>query len=372
MNRERVLQTFLELVRIDSPSRSESQVADYCEKHLADLGFAVRYDGSAKATGSDTGNLIATLDATPGRGGAVALSAHMDCVEPCRGVEPIVEDGVVRSAGDTVLGGDDKVGVAAILEAVRSVVESGADHPEVCVVLTTCEEESLLGASAIDPSVFPAGAFCYVLDAGGDPGTAILGSPCHYEFKASFTGRASHAGAAPEAGVSAVLMAARAIAGMPLGRLDDITTANVGVIEGGSAVNVVPERCTVHGECRSIDRARADAVRADIEAACMRAAKEAGGTVEVSWHLDYESTNYSPDDEIALRVARAASACGLEARMENSGGGADANAFATKGVPAITLSNGMTNYHALDEHVRVRDIEDSARLAEALILQALE
>lgn len=372
MNAERVLQTFLDLVRIDSPSYREAAVAAYCARALAEAGCDVRFDDTAASTGSDTGNLIAVLPATAGCAGAIALSAHMDNVEPCCGVDPVIEGGVVRSAGDTVLGGDDKAGVAAIIEAVRSVAESGAVHPRVVVVLTVCEEESLVGATAIDASVFPEGASCYVLDAGGAPGTIVLGSPCHYEFEAAFQGRASHAGAAPEAGISAIAMAAAAVAQMPQGRIDEITTANVGAIDGGTAVNVVPERCVVRGECRSIERDRAERVKDEITRACETAAAAAGGSVEVRWHLDYESTNYAPDDEIARRAVRAARSCGLEPAMANSGGGADANAFATKGVAAITLGIGMANYHALDEHIAVRDVEDTARLAEALIVQAAE
>ena len=372
MNAERVLETFLDLVRIDSPSRHEAVAAAYCEGALREAGCGVRFDDTAPVTGSDTGNLIAVLPATAGCAGAVALSAHMDNVEPCCGVRPVIEDGIVRSSGDTVLGGDDKAGVAAIIEAVRSVAESGAAHPEVTVVLTVREEDSLVGATAFDASAFPAGAPCYVLDAGGAPGTIILGSPCHYEFVAEFEGRASHAGAAPEAGRSAISMAAQAVAAMPHGRIDETTTANVGMIEGGSAVNVVPERCTLRGECRSIDRSRAERVKDAIERACKDAAEASGGSVDVRWRFDYDATNYAPEDDIVERAVRAARACGLEPRMENSGGGADANAFATKGVSAITLGIGMANYHALDEYIAVRDIEDTARLAEALIFQAAE
>lgn len=370
MNAERVLKTFLDLVQIDSPSHHEAAVAAYCERALRDAGCDVRIDGTSATTGSDTGNLIAALPGTAG--GALVLSAHMDCVEPCRGVRPVIEDGVVRSAGDTVLGGDDKAGVAAIIEAVRSIVESGAARPSVTIVLTTCEEKSLLGAIALDKGAFPSGAPCYVLDSGGAPGTIVLKSPCHYEFEATFTGRASHAGAAPEAGASAIAMAARAIDEIPNGRVDDITTANIGTIEGGSAVNVVPERCVVRGECRSIERPRADAVRDRIDEACSRAAREMGGSVEVAWRFDYAPTNYAPDDPVVRRVVRAARACGLDPAMAHSGGGSDANAFATKGIDAITLGIGMTNYHALDERIAVRDIEDTARLAESLILESAE
>lgn len=370
MGGTRVLDTFLDLVRIDSPSRREANVARYCERALRDMGFSVSFDDSAEKTGSDTGNLIARLEGTSA--GRIALSAHMDCVEPCAGVVPVVEDGVVRSAGDTVLGADDKAGIAAILEGVRSVVESGASRPEIVVVLTTCEELSLLGALHLDEGALGRGDACYVFDAGGAPGTIILGSPRHYEFEARFLGRASHAGAAPEQGLSAIQMAASALSEMQLGRLDDASTANVGMIEGGTAVNVVPDACVLKGECRSISVERSEEIRRSITQACERAAAAFGGDVSVRWHLDYEATDYDPHDDIVLRAAAAARAAGLAVQLGNSGGGADANAHVTRGVRAITLGIGMTDYHSVDEHISCEDLEGSARLVEALVLAAAE
>ena len=209
MNPTRLLDLFLELVRIESPSRREGAMAARCERELLDLGFNVRFDESAARTGSETGNLIARRAGTAP--GCVVLSAHMDTVEPCAGIEPVVSDGVIRSAGDTILSADDKAGIAGIFEALRSLIEAGADLPEVWVVLTTCEELSLLGSGALAKDALPAGAPCYVFDADGSPGTVILGSPCHYTLRASFRGRAAHAGVEPEAGVSAIRMAAAAI-----------------------------------------------------------------------------------------------------------------------------------------------------------------
>ena len=194
-------------------------MAARCADELRGLGFSVRFDDSAAQTGADTGNLVAHLPGTaPGH---VVLSAHMDTVQPCAGIEPVVEDGVVRSAGDTILSADDKAGIAAILEGVRSVVEGGAPRPDVTVLLTTCEEQHLLGSGALAPDALPAGAPCYVLDADGAPGTVITGAPCHWTLEAAFVGRASHAGVVPEAGVSAIQMAAASIEAMPLGRLDE-------------------------------------------------------------------------------------------------------------------------------------------------------
>lgn len=418
MNADRLLSTFLELVAIESPSFHEAPLAARCARLLAEMGFSVELDGSAAVTGSDAGNLIARLPGTaPGR---LGLSAHLDTVLPCAGIEVVraVADGaelgaayeadgpeveVLRSAGETILSADDKAGVAAILEGVRATLESGAPRPDLVVLLTTCEEQSLLGSSALDPAALawpaglpsacapvvaepagpgaaeaagergPAGADgplpCYVLDADGRPGTIVTGAPCHWTMIARFRGRAAHAGVEPEAGVSAIALAAAAVSAMPLGRLDECTTANVGVVSGGSAVNVVPEACELAGECRSLRPERAEAQRAAMTAACEQAAAQGGGAVELAWTCDYPPVLFDDDAPVVTRAAAAARAAGLEPRLARTGGGADANVLGAKGACAVTLGIGMANFHSTGEFIAVRDLEDSARLVEALIAE---
>ena len=197
METNRLLDLFCELARIESPSRREAAMAARCARELRDLGFQVRFDASAAQTGSDTGNLIAHLPGTAPR--SLVLSAHMDTVQPCAGIEPAVVDGVVRSVGDTILSADDKAGVAAILEGVRRVVEAGSERPDVTVLLTTCEEVHLLGSGALAEGELPEGAPCYVLDAAGAPGTVITGAPCHWSFEARFLGKAAMTAALEDA-----------------------------------------------------------------------------------------------------------------------------------------------------------------------------
>lgn len=433
MNSDRLLSTFLELVAVESPSFCEAAMASHCARALADLGLFVEFDASAVATGSDSGNLIARLPGTaPGR---LALSAHLDTVEPCAGIEVLREavpaavlgsayadDGatleVLRSAGETILSADDKAGIAAILEGVRSTLESGAPRPDLTVLLTTCEEQSLLGSSALAPDALSwpvdlpsacagAGAAgargegraeggavaegaggaegaegaedavavgtealpCYVLDADGRPGTIITGAPCHWTMRACFHGRAAHAGVEPEAGVSAIALAADAVAAMPLGRLDECTTANVGVIAGGTAVNVVPEACELAGECRSLRSDRAAAQRDAMTVACEQAAAQGGGSVELEWTCDYPAVLFEDDAPIVARAVAAARAAGLVPRLARTGGGADANVLGAKGCQAVTLGIGMANFHSADEFIPVRDLEATARLVEALIAE---
>lgn len=368
MNPNRLLNLFFDLVRIESPSRSEAAMAARCADELRSIGFEVRFDDAAAKTGSDTGNLIAHLPGTvPGE---IVLSAHMDTVRPCAGIEPVVVDGVVRSAGDTILSADDKAGVAAIFEGVRATVESGVSRPGITVLLTTCEELHLLGSGALADGELPEGAPCYVLDADGAPGTVIVGAPCHWGFEARFSGKAAHAGVAPEEGISAIAMAAAAVSAMPLGRLDEATTANVGMIAGGCETNVVPDSCELAGECRSLFAERAEEQKAAMTEALEAAAARFGGTVEVVWTKSYDAVLFDEDDDMIQGIARAARAAGLEPRFHRSGGGADANMLTARGVRAVTLGIGMTNFHATDEYISVADLEGAARLVEALIVQA--
>jgi tripeptide aminopeptidase len=399
MNAERLLATFLELVRIDSPSLKEADVAAYCKQALEQAGCTVRIDDSAPRTGSNTGNLIAILSArgTEGDGASGAnepsrwyFSAHMDTVSPGEGIEPVITDGIITSAGETVLGGDDKVGVAAILELVRTLAEEDQPHPEIGVLLSVGEEIGLRGAQAMDATDFD-GEPCFVLDANGKPGTVIIGAPYHYLFTATFSGKAAHAGIEPEKGVSAIALASKAILAMELGRLDEHTTANVGIISGGHAFNIVPDHCVVTGEFRAMDKQRADEVKAQLSSAIDAAvASVAAGTafepprprrgqggsngtggvdnaagagsVTVEWEEEYPGFEASEDSPLVQLVLEQARALGLPTSAVTSGGGSDANIFSGKGLRPLVLGTGMTDVHGPGESLAIEDMTNLARL----------
>jgi tripeptide aminopeptidase len=349
----RVLATFLDLVRIDSPTGSEKGVATYCAAKLESLGFVVRFDDSARQTGSDTGNLIAELPGTAA--GTLALSAHMDCVDPCVGVDPRVVDGVVVSAGETVLGADDKAGLAAALESFERLVEDGGERPTLKAIFTVKEEVGLLGAKHLAAEDV-ACDLCLVLDAEGSPGAIVTGAPFHYTFTATFIGKASHAGVAPEEGVSAIAMAARAIGRMRLGRLDAHTTANIGSISGGRATNVIPARCDVTGECRSLHRPTVEALRAEMEQLLRGAAEEVGGSVDIAWRLEYDGFDFPDDSALVALVTAACLDAGLAPSTYQTGGGSDANILAGKGVPVLAIACGMQGVHSTGEQLAVADL----------------
>lgn len=370
MSDERLLTTFLDLVRIDSPSGREKGVADYCERVLTEAGCSVSYDGAAATVGADVGNLFAVLSGSaPGR--VAVLCAHMDCVQPCEGVEPVVAGGVVSSAGETVLGADDKVGVAAVLESVRRLAESDDPHPEVQVLLTISEEPGLKGAKALAAGAVT-GDLCLVLDADGPVGGIIIAAPTHYTFAATFAGRAAHAGVAPEKGSSALVMAARAISAMRLGRLDPDTTANIGSVQGGTATNVVAARASMTGECRSLDPERVEEVRQAMQAIMEQAASAADGRVDIAWTREYGGFRFAEDHPDVVLAQRACRDIGLEPRLASTGGGSDGNIIAEQGVPTLVLSCGMTDVHGVDETIAIAEIERLTALVGAIVARMAE
>lgn len=365
---ERLLTTFLELVRIDSPSGEEADVAHYLTHALRDIGMKVKVDDAAYEADSNTGNVIAEMPGTC-KGRTVVFSAHMDTVEPGRGIDPVVEAGVIRSAGNTILGADDKGGVAAIVEALRRLAESGKPHPCVRALFTVGEERGLQGAKALKPKD-AAGDLCLVLDADGGPGGIVTQAPTHYVFSATFHGHSSHAGVEPEKGRSAIQMAAHAISSMRLGRLDHETTANIGRVAGGTATNVIASSCHVTGECRSLDAAKVEAVRQQMDAALKSAASSFGGTVTVLWTKEYDGFRFAEDHPLVKLVEDAARDVGLNPHTFATGGGSDGNVLSAKGLPSLVLSSGMTNVHGTSETMTVRDLQSMTRLLLAVVERA--
>lgn len=364
MSDARLLETFLELVRIDAPPGQEAATAQYCADALRAAGCEVWFDDSAATTGSDTGNLIALLPGNIPR--TLALCAHLDVVEPCRGIDPVVVDGIVASAGPTVLGADDRSGLAAIIESVRRLAESATPRPSLRVIFTVLEEIGLVGAKALRVED-TACDLCLVLDAEGTPGGIVVAAPTHYTFTAQFRGRACHAGVCPEQGISAIAMAADAITRMQLGRLDADTTANIGSIRGGTATNVVSGRCDLTGECRSLDRPRVESVRAAMSAAMQSAADAAGGEVEIVWELAYEGFLHAEDSAEVLLVSEACRSAGVESRCYRTGGGSDANVLAALGVPVLALACGMSGVHGVQEQLAIADLEAITRIVEETV-----
>ena len=366
-----VLDLFLELAAISSPPGQERAVADRVIAYLRELGLEVSEDDCGARIGATAGNVLCRIEPTDGRGTPIFLCAHLDTVPPSGPIEPVVEDGVVRNGARTILGADDKSAVAVMLEATRRVLEEGRPHAGLELVFTPKEEVGLVGAYAFDHTRLRARAG-FVYDQAAPVGEIVLGAPSSIALEARFHGRAAHAGMYPEEGRSAIAAAARAIADLRLGRIDADSSANIGVIEGGSARNIVPEFCTVRGEARSHDEAKlADLVREMTETFAFAATLEEC-EVETTVNRSYRAYRFRPDDLPVLLAAQALERTGHTPSLTLTGGGADANVFNERGLPCANLSNGMAEIHTPDEHIAVSDLDAMVDVTLALLDAARE
>ena len=368
--RERVAELFAVLAGIPSPSHGERAVADCVAAYLEARGLSVHEDETALSTGGTCGNLWCRVGGT-GDTAAILLGAHLDTVVPTDDIEPVLHDGMFSNAKDTILGADNKAAVAALVVATERLLASGNAFPTYDLVFTVAEEVGVVGAKHVANELL-CGPFGVVFDAAGPVGGITVRAPGQQSIVATFRGVAAHAGLEPELGRSAIEAAARAIASMRLGRLDEETTANVGVIEGGRAQNIVPDLCVVRAECRSHDEAKLAATAAAMVDALQRGAAEMGVDVDIDLVHGYRAfalTSRAP----VVRLAKAALAeLGIESRLCASGGGSDANVFNARGLPTVNLNCGMTHVHTPQEHISLDDLERLVGLAEVLIRKAPE
>jgi tripeptide aminopeptidase len=332
---------------------------------LADIGLTADEDDAGTSIGSAIGNILCRL---PGRGEGTPLflCAHLDTVPPVGAIDPVVEEGVVRNAAGTILGADNKSAVAAMLAGARRLVFEGIPHAGVELLFTPKEEVGLRGAYAFDHTRLEA-ELGFVYDQAAPIGEIILGAPTQKSLVARFHGRAAHAGMYPEEGRSAILAAARAIADMRLGRIDDRSSANVGVIEGGVARNIVPEWCTIHAEARSRHAATVAELVQEMLDAIAFAASTSDCTVETEVDHTYAGYSFSPDAPVVALAAEGLRRAGYEPTTAFSGGGADANVFNERGLPCVNLANGMVDIHTADERIAVEDLEAMVGVTLAIV-----
>jgi tripeptide aminopeptidase len=356
---------FLELAAIPSPPGEERGVADAVLRYLSGLGLEPDEDACGPRIGSTAGNVYARVDPTA-EGTPLFLCAHMDTVPPDGQLEPVVEDGVLRNAGGTILGADNKAAITAMLEGVRRVLAENLPHAGIELVFTPMEEVGLIGAGAFDHERLHA-RVGYVYDQEGPMGEVVLGAPWSRALEVRFHGRSAHAGMAPEEGRSAIQAAAKAIADLRLGRVDELTTANVGTITGGTAGNVVPEWCTFSAEARSHDEATLAEVVQEMLDAFSFAATETECDVETTLRKSYDGYRLKRDEPAVALAATAFTSCGFEPRYGLSGGGADANVFNGRGLRCVNLSHGVFGFHTPDEHVSVADLEAMVDVTVALV-----
>jgi tripeptide aminopeptidase len=366
--RERLHETFATLCRIESPSGRERACADWVSSELRAIGVAVEEDGAGPRAGSQAGNLIARI---PGGGSqTIMLCAHLDTVPLAAPVEPVVVNGGWENANDGILGADNKSSVAVLLALARRFMASEPPAPVgIELVFTVCEEVSLRGSREFDTSRLSS-AFGYVFDHATPIGEIVLASPTHYRLDAEFHGRAAHAGVRPEEGRSAIAAAATGIATMTLGRLDAETTANIGTIEGGSALNVVPERCSLVAEARSLDDARAEAVITKMVDHLQDAADAAECDLDVTVERMFKGYRTRARAPEVLLAERALQACGYEPTHIATGGASDANSFQAAGFPCTNLADGTEHNHEPGERISVGALEGMLEVAIAIVEEA--
>lgn len=368
IDKKRLLDTFLDYVRIDSETLNEGNMAARVEADLKALGATVWADDAGAKIGSNGHNVYARLegDATLE---PMLFSAHLDTVTPGNGIRPVVADGVIKSSGDTILGGDDKSGVVGIIEAMRTLADKKIPHRTVEVMFSIAEEGGLNGAKNADYSTLRAKR-AVVLDSSGSVGDMATSAPGQLKLFATVVGKSSHAGAAPEQGISAIQVACEAVSAMKLLRIDEETTANIGSFVSDYATNIVPERAKLVAEARSRNedklKAQGEHMRKCLEDACARH----GAKLEFELETSYLSYSFREDDELVREVSDACGRIGVKPSFVASGGGSDANVMNHNGIAAVVLGTGMDKVHTTAEYITVENLENTARLCLALMTGA--
>lgn len=360
INKERILNKFLQYIKIDSESLNEKNFSDILNKELKTLGGKVDYDEANKILGGEIGNLFCQIKGNENYE-PIILCAHLDTVKPGKNINPIIDKGIIKSDGKTILGADDKAGVVCIMEAVRYILENNIEHPPIEIVFTISEELRLEGSKNLDFTKL-SGKKGIVVDSSGKPGNMVISAPAKITLNGKFIGKKAHAGMRPEMGISAIQMAAYAVNKMNLLRIDEETTSNIGTFKAEFANNIVPDSVFISGEIRSRNNEKlkkeSEYMMSCIEEAC----KKFNGNFEGGIDVTYLSYTHKEDDFFILKIKEACKNIGLIPNFINSGGGSDANNFMTKGIKMVDISCGMNNSHSLDEYISIDDLVTTTKL----------
>lgn len=369
VNQERLVNEFFELVKVDSETEHEADIAEVLKRKFSDLGLEVTEDSSKEKTGHGAGNLICALKGNKEGADPIYFTSHMDTVVPGIGINPSIQDGYIVSDGTTILGADDKAGLAAMLEAIRILQENDTKHGDIQFVITAGEESGLVGAKALDPSLLNA-KYGYAVDSNGTVGDIIVVAPTQAKVSAVIKGKTAHAGVAPEKGVSAITIAAKAISNMPLGRIDKETTANIGRFEGGSKTNIVADHVEILAEARSLVPEKMEAQVAKMKEAFEKTAEDNGGSADVTVDIKYPGYKQQEGDHVVEVARNAASEIGRRSKLLESGGGSDANVIAGFGIPTVNLAVGYEEIHTTNERIPVKELVKITELITEISKQA--
>lgn len=365
INRERLLQTFMDLIGINSPALSEEGVAHYLKRELTHLGLGFVEDSASVTIGGKANNLL-FIYRPQEADRFIHFNAHMDTVAPTPDIRPIIKDGIIRTDGSTILGADDKAGIAIMIEVARLLREQDFNDCGVEFLFLAAEEIGLRGARAFDTSKLQS-EFGYSLDSSGPVGTIIYQAPYQDILDMELIGRSAHAGIEPEKGISAIIMAAEAIRRLELGRIDEESTANIGVIQGGTATNIVTERVHLKGETRSRNREKAYKLSFTMKSAVEETARSMGGACKVAIERQYSGYTLKEESPTIQTAVRAAQAIGLPPLLKPTGGGSDASIFNEKGFPCAVLGLNYKEVHTPQEHIAIEDMVKAAEYVLAII-----
>lgn len=367
IDEKRLVRTFRELVAINGVSFSERPVADYLRRAFFRIGLRVEEDGAAAAIGGNCGNLLVRVPGRDPSAPGLIIASHLDTILPTDRLEVVENEGVFYSRGETILGADNRAGVAVMLEIARGLAEGGESPVPLELLFTVAEEKGLFGAKALKKGWLK-GRLVYVLDSDGPVGRIVNGAPSGVKIAVTVRGKAAHAGIAPESGVSAVVIAAKAIAAMKLGRIDEATTANIGTISGGQAQNIIPELVDVVGEVRSLREDNLQRQVAHMEKCFRQVAVAAGGAIVFSSRDDYPGYYYPAGSPPLALFRRALDRLGIEMELDSSCGASDANIIKGLGIEALVVAVGYLKPHTSEESLSRRELINTARLVRELIL----
>lgn len=369
INEDRLVKEFMELVQVDSETKFEAEIAEVLKEKFRALGVDVYQDDTAAVTGHGAGNLICTLKGNKEGADTIYFTSHMDTVVPGKGIKPSIKDGYIVSDGTTILGADDKAGLAVMLETIRVIKEQNLTHGTIEFVITAGEESGLVGAKALDRSLVTA-KYGYALDSDGKVGNVVVAAPTQAKVNAKIYGKTAHAGVAPEKGVSAITIAAKAISKMPLGRIDEETTANIGRFEGGQQTNIVCDYVEILSEARSLVPEKMEQQVDRMKQAFEYAAEEMGGRAEVEVKVMYPGFKYGAGDHVVEVARKAAAKIGRPCELQKSGGGSDANVIAGFGIPTVNLAVGYEDIHTTNEKIPVEELTKLGEMVIAIISEA--
>lgn len=360
LSRERLVENFIEMVKVDSPSNQEAEMAKWLVEYLESRGIEAMIDDAGQKSGGNTGNVIAHIKGQDSEN-PICFAAHMDQVAPCLGVNPVIDGNIIKTDGTTTLGADDKAGIAAILEALECVMEDKIPHRDIYLLFTACEEAGMLGAKNFDPKNLPC-KDVVILDAGGATGVIAYKAPAQENINVTFYGKKAHAGIEPEKGINAIVAASNAISTMHIGRIDEMTTSNIGRIEGGGATNIVTDEVSFTAEIRSHIPERLAEEIEHMKSCCETAAANMNTTCKFEHVNAYPSFELSKDSYVFKLTEEATRKVGIEPIPMIIGGGSDANIMANHGYQSAIISLGMYDVHTVNEYVNVDELYDATKI----------